>query len=114
MNNENGESLAIQMNSNSSGSRTWLQTLIDSSHLITFCISISVIIYGSFRSLNIDRDNDSYSKQQDSINSKKEKSQELKSTKKKNTKKRVKAKIEISNGECLTWARAVYSELKVK
>ena len=33
---------------------TWLRKIIDSSHLITFCISISVIIYGSFRSLNID------------------------------------------------------------
>ena len=34
------------------------QTLIDSSHIITFCISISVIIYGSFKSLNIDTDNE--------------------------------------------------------
>jgi hypothetical protein len=31
-----------------------LKKIIDSSHLITFCISISVIIYASFRSLNID------------------------------------------------------------
>ena len=42
----------------------WLQTIIDSSHLITFCISISVIIYGSFRSLNIDKENESYTMQQ--------------------------------------------------
>lgn len=32
-----------------------LQTIIDSSHLITFGISILVIVYGSFRSLNMDR-----------------------------------------------------------
>jgi hypothetical protein len=44
--------------------RSWLQTIIDSSHLITFCISISVIIYGSFRSLTIDKENDSYTRQQ--------------------------------------------------
>jgi len=44
--------------------RSWLQTIIDSSHLITFCISISVIIYGSFRSLTIDQENDSYTRQQ--------------------------------------------------
>lgn len=36
------------------GDSSWVKKLIDSSHLITFCISISVIIYGSFRSLNID------------------------------------------------------------
>jgi hypothetical protein len=35
-----------------------IQTLIDSSHIITFCVSISVIIYGSFKSLNIDSDNE--------------------------------------------------------
>ena len=35
-----------------------LQTLIDSSHIITFCVSILVIIYGSFKSLNIDSDNE--------------------------------------------------------
>lgn len=29
--------------------------IADSSHIITFCISISVIIYGSFRSLNLDQ-----------------------------------------------------------
>lgn len=44
-------------NSADLANRGWLQTIIDSSHLITFCISMSVIIYGSFRSLNIDKEN---------------------------------------------------------
>jgi hypothetical protein len=48
---------------------TWFQTIIDSSHLITFCISISVIIYGSFRSLRIDTQNDdNASKNEDETN----------------------------------------------
>ncbi|CAF0986069.1 unnamed protein product [Brachionus calyciflorus] len=34
--------------------RSWLKSVVDSSHLITFCISITVIIYASFKSLNID------------------------------------------------------------
>ena len=46
--------------------RSWLQTIIDSSHLITFCISISVIIYGSFRSLNIDKENQTIMQQNES------------------------------------------------
>ncbi len=36
----------------------WMQTLIDSSHILIICISISVIIYASFKSLNIDWDNE--------------------------------------------------------
>ena len=32
-----------------------MQAIIDSSHLITFGISILVIVYGSFRSLSMDR-----------------------------------------------------------
>ena len=35
--------------------RSWFQTVIDSSHLITFFISIVVIIYASFKSLRIDK-----------------------------------------------------------
>jgi hypothetical protein len=48
---------SFAFNSADLANRGWLQTIIDSSHLITFCISISVIIYGSFRSLNIDKEN---------------------------------------------------------
>jgi signal peptide peptidase-like protein 3 len=54
----------INVNSNDLQTRSWLQTIIDSSHLITFCISISVIIYGSFRSLTIDKENDTYTRHQ--------------------------------------------------
>jgi hypothetical protein len=36
-------------------SRSWFQIIIDSSHLITFFISIVVIIYASFKSLRIDK-----------------------------------------------------------
>jgi hypothetical protein len=35
--------------------RSWFQIIIDSSHLITFFISIMVIIYASFKSLRIDK-----------------------------------------------------------
>lgn len=52
----NKQSLAdlLRATNQPADNETWLKKLIDSSHLITFCISISVIIYGSFRSLNID------------------------------------------------------------
>jgi len=53
-NNFNAASSSSFTNSQQITQETWLHKLIDSSHLITFCISISVIIYGSFRSLNID------------------------------------------------------------
>lgn len=46
--------------------KSWMQTLIDSSHIIPFCVSISVIIYGSFKSLNIDSDNEQILHQNDS------------------------------------------------
>ena len=91
-NEKGGDALLVQMNSSSnlSETRSWLQTIIDSSHLITFCVSISVIIYGSFRSLNIDKENDSYIKQQDSINSKRDN--------KKLFKKKVKKRVTTNNG----------------
>lgn len=90
-NEKGGDALLVQMNSSSnlSETRSWLQTIIDSSHLITFCVSISVIIYGSFRSLNIDKENDSYIKQQDSINSKRDN--------KKLFKKKVKKRVTTNN-----------------
>lgn len=69
--------------------RSWLQTIVDSSHLLTFCISISVIIYGSFRSLNIDKDNDEYSKHQDDLSVNKM----MKRKKKKRMRKKVVSKV---------------------
>lgn len=42
----------------SESTRDWVQILIDSSHIITFCVAISVIIYGSFKSLDIDSENE--------------------------------------------------------
>ena len=47
----------LQVANVSSESHGWLQTLIDSTHVITFVVSIVVIIYGSFKSLNIDSNN---------------------------------------------------------
>lgn len=39
----------------SSLSRSWFQIILDSSHLITFIVSILVIVYASFKSLRIDK-----------------------------------------------------------